>query len=175
MKKVVTALFLTIICISSLWAIDPGELESVIDEYLNPKLTELEIPGFIVTVIEGNTVLMNKGYGYKNLESKIPIDPDTTLFPVGSTTKIFTYTAVMQLVEQGLLDLDENLEKYIDFKLNNPYENPVRVIDLMNHRGGFENSIYAMMARTSDDALSIEILSKNFQPKIIRKPGTVSA
>ena len=64
------------------------------------------IAGAAISVVKAGTLLFAKGYGYADLANGIPVDPDQTIFRIGSVGKVFTWTAVMQLVEQGKLDLD---------------------------------------------------------------------
>ena len=68
-------------------------------------------------------MVFRKGYGYQNIEESIPVDPEKTLFRIGSTTKLFTWLSVMQLVEEGRLDLREDISQYLDFEIPGNMEN----------------------------------------------------
>ena len=85
-------------------------------------------------------MLFEKGYGYADYARKIPVDPRRTLFRPGSVSKLFTWTAVMQLVEQGRIDLDRDVNAYLDFKIPRFHGAPVTMRDLMTHRGGFSET-----------------------------------
>src|SRR5262245_57336920 len=85
---------------------DPAELESFLDGLLAKEMEENRIAGATVSVVKDGKLLFAKGYGYADLENNIPVDPEQTVFRIGSVTKLFTWTAVMQLVEQGKLDLN---------------------------------------------------------------------
>lgn len=90
--------------------------------------TQLNIPGMAVAIKQGNTILLKQSYGYADLEKKIPVTPQTT-FRVASVTKTLTSTLVMQLVEQGKLNLDDPITKY-DINLGN---SSITVKQLLTH------------------------------------------
>src|SRR3954468_6161893 len=83
----------------------------------SPLISAPSIRGAVVSVVKDGQVLFQKGYGYADVEEKKPVLPDQTLFRPGSVSKLFTATAVMQLVEQGKLDLDRDVNDYLDFAL----------------------------------------------------------
>lgn len=72
------------------------------------------IPGAVFVLVKDGKIFFSKGYGYADLEQKIPVIPDKTLFRVGSISKLLTSTAVMQLAEQGKLKLDDDVNKYLN-------------------------------------------------------------
>jgi CubicO group peptidase (beta-lactamase class C family) len=74
-------------------------------------MKDQKIPGLSLAVVRNGQVVKSKGYGYANLEVRAPAKVDT-IFPAGSITKQFTATAIMQLVEQGKLKLDDSITKY---------------------------------------------------------------
>ena len=95
----------------------------------------------MVVVVKDGQVLTERGYGYADVAKKTKVDPKTTLSGPGSVSKLFTWTAVMQQVEQGKVDLNADVNKYIDFKIP-PYEGkPVTVLNLMTHTPGFEEQV----------------------------------
>ena len=102
-----------------------------------------DIPGAVVVVVKDGQVVTSRGYGYANLASKTPVDPATTLFRPGSVSKLFTWTAVMQQVERGKIDLNADVNKYIDFKSPAYHGRPVTVLNLMTHTPGFEETVLA--------------------------------
>ena len=95
----------------------------------------------MVSVVKDGQTLFQKGYGYADFEAKKPVVPDQTLFRPGSISKLFTATAVMQLVEQGKVDLDHNVNEYLDFTIPNTYPDPVTLRRLLTHTAGFEESL----------------------------------
>ncbi|MBE9127724.1 MULTISPECIES: serine hydrolase domain-containing protein [unclassified Coleofasciculus] len=116
---------------------DPQDLEAFIDQYLTDAMQQEHIPGAVVSVVKDGKIFFNKGYGYANIEKKIPVVPDQTLFRVASLSKLFTDTGVMQLYEQGKINLEAEVNQYLeDFKIENPYPTPVRVADLLTQTSG---------------------------------------
>ena len=108
------------------------------------------VPGAVVVIVKDGQVLLEKGYGFADYEKRIPVDPRTTLFRPGSTSKLFTWTAVMQLVEQGKLDLDADVNSYLDVKMPARGGRPVTLREIMTHRAGFEETIRDLL--TFDDS-----------------------
>ena len=92
--------------------IDPESLEAFLDEYIPENMERSHVPGLVITVVEGDEVLLSKGYGYGNLENRILMTPQTNV-RAGSVSKPILSTAVIQLVAQGLLDLDAPVSEYI--------------------------------------------------------------
>jgi CubicO group peptidase (beta-lactamase class C family) len=83
--------------------IDPDELKVFLDELMAAEMADNHIPGAMLAVVEDGSLVLAKGYGYADLEGRVPVDPERTLFRIGSVSKLFTWTAVMQLMEQGQL------------------------------------------------------------------------
>lgn len=102
-------------------------------------MEEFHIAGAVVGITDGSNTLFLRGYGSADLETETAVDPETTLFRAGSISKLFTWTAIMQLEEEGRLGLNDPVEKYLDFELPNTFDQPIRIIDLMNHTPGFED------------------------------------
>ncbi|HKR53616.1 MAG TPA: serine hydrolase domain-containing protein, partial [Chthoniobacterales bacterium] len=93
------------------------DVEAWLDGFLPYALQRGDIAGAVVVVVKDGAVLIQKGYGYSDVGGRKPVDPERTLFRPGSVSKLFTWTAVMQLVEQGKLDLDTDINTYLDFKI----------------------------------------------------------
>ena len=88
--------------------------------------------------VSDGRVLTERGYGYSDVEKRMPGDPALTLFRPGSVSKLFTWTAVMQLVEQGKINLDADVNQYLDFKIPERDGKPITMRNLMQHTAGFE-------------------------------------
>ncbi len=121
---------------------DPRELEAFLDELLAQQLAEQHLAGAAVAVVKDGKLFFSKGYGFADLARKQAVTPGRTLLPTGSTCKLFVWTAVMQLVEQGRLDLNRDVNDYLDFTIPATYDRPVTLNDLMSHSAGFEDQFY---------------------------------
>ena len=153
---------------------DPHELEVFIDKFFAEQMEKLHIPGAVFVLVKDGEIFFAKGYGYANMEKRIPVAPDKTLFRVGSVSKLFTATAVMQLYEQGKLKLDDDVNKYLTlFKLEDKYAKPVTITQLLTHTAGFDQKGIGMAARRESEVVPLgEYLAKNMPPRVM-PPGEV--
>ena len=133
------------------------------------------IPGAVVTVVKDGKLLTARGFGYADLAKKTPVDPDRTLFRPGSVSKLFTWTAVMQLVEQGKLDLDTDINKYLDFKIPPYHGQPVTLRQIMTHTAGFEEATRDTVTHDPKAFIALETYIKRWTPERIYAPGTTPA
>ncbi len=133
------------------------------------------IPGGVIVVVKDGKLLFAKGYGYADLKTKRPVDPNTTLFRPGSVSKLFTWTAVMQLVQAGKIDLDADVNKYIDFTIPPFQGKPVTMRNLMTHSPGFEETVRDLLVDTKEQVLPIDVYLKRRLPDRIFPPGEVIA
>ncbi|MFO1513491.1 MAG: serine hydrolase domain-containing protein [Verrucomicrobiota bacterium] len=88
---------------------DRVALESFVDHLVTNRMQGARVPGAVVTIVRGNQIIFNKGYGFANLEQHLPVDPDKTLFRIASVSKVFNAMTVMRLVDEGLIDVDEDV------------------------------------------------------------------
>jgi CubicO group peptidase (beta-lactamase class C family) len=158
---------------TGLVTIAPGDLQEFTDKFFAKQLDALHIPGAVFIFMQGDEVIYAKGYGYANLEQKIPMDAGNTVVRIGSISKSFVATAVMQLVEQGKLDLHTDVNRYLTaFQLEENYPEPVTLAHLLTHTAGFEDPPYV----TSTDPATIrplrEYLATNMPPRT-HAPGEV--
>lgn len=152
-----------------------NQIGAFFDELLSRQLAERHIPGAVVVVVRDGEVLFEQGYGYANLEKQIKVEPETSLFRIASITKLFTWTAVMQLVEQGKLDLDADVNQYLDFQIPNTFPQPVTMKDLASHTAGFEDYYFdTYAAEPGDIQPSGQWLSAHI-PERVYPPGQVPA
>lgn len=154
--------------------LDPNAIEALADDSLNTHMASMHVPGAVFVVVEGDQIVFSKGYGYANLQSKTPMTPDQTLLPVGSVSKLFTATAVMQLYEQGRIDLQKDVNTYLKrFQIPATYPEPVTMAHLLTHSGGFE---WRMIGSTSRSAAVQPALGDHLaarMPPRVRPAGTV--
>ena len=138
-------------------------------------LEKNDVAGAVVVVVKDGKVLLEKGYGYSDLAKRTPVDPERTLFRPGSVSKLFTWTAVMQLVEQGKIDLDQDVNAYLDFKIP-PYQGkPVTMRNIMTHTAGFEEAIRGLIATDPKGIQPLGDTLKHWVPARVYAPGSTSA
>ncbi|MEM8532378.1 MAG: serine hydrolase domain-containing protein [Chloroflexota bacterium] len=145
-----------------------------LDGYMPYALADGDIVGAVVTVVKDGNVLVNRGYGFADLAQREPVDPETTLFRPGSISKLFTATAVMQLVEQGELDLDQNINTYLDFELPMPL-GEITLRHLLTHTPGFEEVLVSLLFADPDATDSLHTYLTTNIPSQIFPPGEVPA
>jgi len=155
--------------------LDRADVEAWLDGFVPYSLSAGDIAGAVVVVVKDGAVLLQKGYGYADVAKKLPMDPEQTMVRIGSTSKLFTWTAVMQLVEQGKLDLDRDVNEYLDFKIPRDFDKPVTVRDLMNHRGGFEEGLKDVLRLDPAGVPSTEAYLKEHPRPMLFAPGEVPA
>ena len=151
------------------------DLEAWLDGYLPYALQRGDVAGAAVVVVKDGAVLLLKGYGYADVAARKPFDPVQTLFRPGSTSKLFTWTAVMQQVEQGRLDLDADVNRYLDFKIPPRDGRPVTLRNLMTHTGGFEETLKGAYTFNPEDLPSLDRYIKGWIPTRVFAPGEVPA
>ncbi|WP_395622511.1 serine hydrolase domain-containing protein [Sphingomonas daechungensis] len=146
-----------------------------LDGYMPISIGKSDIPGAVVVVVKDGQILTSRGYGFSNVEKRTPVDPHTTLFRPGSISKLFTWTAVMQLVEQGKLNLDEDVNKYLDFKIPPRNGKPVTLRNIMTHTSGFEEQVMDLIAVDQKKYVPYDQILRRWVPKRVYDPGTTPA
>src|SRR5215216_6328370 len=154
---------------------NPQEVEEFFDELILRQLHEEHLAGATVAVVKDGRIVLAKGYGYADRERQVPAVADETLFYPGSAGKLFTWTAVMQLVEEGELDLDADVNTYLDFKIPETYREPITMADLMTHTAGFEEQFAAQLAEDEQDVLPLREFLIRYMPERVYPPGEYSA
>lgn len=152
-------------------ALDATDLETWLDGRVPYSLKSGEIAGMVISVVKDGKLLLQKGYGLADVQSKVAMDPAATLMRIGSTSKLFTWTAVMQLVEQGRIDLDRNVNDYLDFKIEEAFGQPITMRHLMNHRAGFEEGLKDLLGYDPALAQSTERYLKEHPRPMLFAPG----
>jgi CubicO group peptidase (beta-lactamase class C family) len=152
----------------------PPSYEAFFDKAMPSRLAQFHVPGAVVSVVSGGQEVFSKGYGKASVESGAPFDPATSLVRIASITKLFTWTAVMQQVEAGRLDLNADVNKYLTaFKVPATYPQPVTLLTLMNHTAGFEERVIGTGGHSLGEPLG-EYLASHM-PARIRPPGEITA
>jgi len=150
---------------------DPAELEAFLHGLLARQMEEYHIAGAAVSVVRDGKLFFAKGYGYADFENGIRVDPEQTVFRIGSVGKVFTWTAVMQLVEQGKLDLEADINTYLDFRIPDTYPQPITLKHLMTHTSGFEDRWFGSAVSDANDLIPVrEFLVSPIWARV-RPPG----
>ena len=152
-----------------------SDVEAWLNGLLEYGLRNGDIAGAVVAVVKDGKVLFQSGYGYADAEKKLPMDPERIMTRIGSTSKLFTWTAVMQLVGQGKLDLNRNVDDYLDFKVSPAGGKPITLLDLMNHEGGFEEGLKDLLSIDPHAFQSTETYLKQHPRPLLFPPGRVPA
>ena len=151
-----------------------ADVEAFIDGILPLQLKRDDIAGATITVVKDGKILFAKGYGFADVEKNKPVSAQETLFRPGSVSKLFTWTAVMQLFEQGELDLDRDVNDYIDFKIPDAFGKPITLKNVLTHTPGFEEQIKDLIV-TDTSTPNLGQYVKTHIPARIYPPGTVPA
>jgi len=122
--------------------LERADVEAWLDEVIPVALKQNDIAGVVIAIVRDGEVVLEKGYGYADLATKTAMDPTNTVLRVASVSKSFTATAVLQLVEQGKLVLDRDVNDYLDFKIPEAFDKPITLRHLLTHTAGFEEISY---------------------------------
>ncbi|MDD4462089.1 MAG: serine hydrolase [Eubacteriales bacterium] len=151
-------------------------MAEMIDQYAD-KLIGHTSPGAAVVVFSQDEIIFSKGYGYADLGDHQPVSPSTTVFEYGSISKLFVYTTIMQLVEKGQLDLLTDIRHDLPagFLRNLHFEQPITLIDIMNHQAGFEDMLTDIVITDPVRRTRFPDILRERQPEQVYQPGTISA
>jgi len=152
-----------------------ADLDAWLDGYVPAALSAGDIPGAVVVVVKDGQILSARGFGYADVAKKLPVDPERTLFRPGSVSKLFTWTAVMQQVEAGKLDLDTDVNKYLDFNIPAYDGKPITLRQIMTHTAGFEEYGKGVVFYDPKYIQPLDAYLKSYVPKRIYAPGTTPA
>src|SRR5215510_5234194 len=151
-----------------------ADVESFLDGIVPLQLKRNDIAGATIAVVKDGKLLFAKGYGYADVKNKKPVSAAETLFRPGSISKLFTWTAIMQLFEQGKLDLDRDVNTYLDFKIPDAFGKPITLKNIMTHTPGFEEQVKDLFNINSSSPDLGQYL-KTHIPARVYPPGTVPA
>jgi CubicO group peptidase (beta-lactamase class C family) len=152
-----------------------ADLDSFLDGFMPQQIEKADIAGAVIAVVKDGKVIFEKGYGYSDVEKKTLVSPQDTLFRPGSISKLFTWTAVMQQVEQGKLDLDRDVNEYLDFKIPQTFGKPTTLRNIMTHRSGLEETIKDLFVSSEKDLTPMARYLPSHLPAQIFPPGTIPA
>ncbi len=153
----------------------PEDLRTFFDGMMPYAIHREDIAGATLAVVKDGQIVFAQGYGYADLKTRKPVIADKTLFRPGSVSKLFTWTSVMQLVEQGKLDLDKDVNTYLDFKVPEAFGQPITLRNIMTHTAGFEESVSELFLQKPEQLYPIGQYLQKHMPKRIFPPGKVVA
>ncbi|HTD55234.1 MAG TPA: serine hydrolase domain-containing protein, partial [Silvibacterium sp.] len=155
--------------------LDQVDLQAFFDGIIPLQLERSDIAGASVLVMKDNAVLLQKGYGYADWKKKTPVDPVTTIFRLASISKLFTWVSIMQLQEQGKVDIDADVNRYLDFQIKPAFGQPVTLRNLMTHTGGFEEESRDIIITDQKWKVSLRDFLIQNQPRRLFPPGKIPA
>ena len=152
------------------------DLAAFFDGLIPGYLEAYDIAGAVVSVVKDDSLFFAKGYGYADQENKVSVRPDQTLFRIGSISKLFVWTTIMQLVEEGYLDLDQDISTYLSsVSLDDRYDQPITLKHLMTHTAGFEDYLLGLFSEDPTSLKPLEEILIAEQPARVRPPGEVAS
>jgi CubicO group peptidase (beta-lactamase class C family) len=155
-------------------SIDPEQLEAFVDDTVRATMREDDIAGVSVAIVDRSGPILIKGYGMAAPGRAVDAD---TLFPMQSISKTLVWIALMQLVEQGKIHLDDPVNVYLPSNLQIPgegFRKPVLISNLIDHTSGFEDSALGhLFVQQAESLLPLEAYLARFRVHRAREPGTV--
>lgn len=155
--------------------LEAGDLNAFLDGMIPYAISAGDIAGGVVVVVKDGQILTQRGYGFADVKARKPVDPQRTLFRPGSVSKLFTWTAVMQQVEQGKLDLDADVNRYLDFKIPAYQGKPITLRQIMKHTAGFEEQAKGIISLKPENTQPYEAILKQWVPERVFAPGSTPA
>ncbi len=153
--------------------VDRSDLESLVDPIFSEQMAKLHIPGAVIAIVKDGKIVFKKGYGYADLDTKTAVDPDKTIFRIGSITKVFTATAVLQMAARGKINLHDDVNKYLkSFQVPSTYPQPITFANLLTHTSGLDE--ISPGRRTSNES-EVVPLGSFLKSRIVRQfpPGEI--
>lgn len=150
------------------------QLAPLVEEFFQKEMEESHIPGGVFLLIADGRIALARGYGFANLERRVPVDPKTTVWRVGSNSKTLTAAAVLRLVDQGQVRLDEDVNAYLmTLEVPDTYDAPVTLFHLLTHTAGFDERLFGQHAAAREEWLPLgDYLAHHLPPRIL-PPGQV--
>lgn len=150
----------------------PGHIDGFMSRHIG-----VSSLGAAVVVVKDGRVVFSKGYGFADVENGLEVEPGYTVFEYGSVSKLFVYTTIMRLWEQGRIDLDADIRMYLPegFLKKLKYDEPITMIHIMNHTTGFEDYLFDVVHPVTRTSLTMEEVLRHRQPAQVYEPGRVSS
>ncbi|MCP5009077.1 MAG: beta-lactamase family protein [Aestuariibacter sp.] len=151
---------------------DTAHLAPLLDTFFAEELPASNIPGAAFVMVKDGEIVLSEGYGYADVEQKIPYDPADTIVRAGSTVKLITAVAVMQLAEQGIVDVHADVNQYLTgFQLDNPFDEPVTLHHLLHHTSGIDVQYIGIREHDVADLQPLGAFLADNLPPVVMPPG----
>ncbi len=147
-------------------------MEAFLGPLIERQLAQFKIPGATVAVVKDGRLIFSAGYGLADIATSKAVVAEDTLFNIGSVAKLFTTTAVMQLVADGRLDLDADVNTYLrDFEVPARFDQPITLAHLLTHTAGFDEHQIAILVGSKGVTPGLGDYLQRHMPTRIRAPG----
>jgi len=148
------------------------ELQEFIDSFFKEQMERLQVSGAAIVVVQGDQVAHSQGYGWANLSKNTPVTSAETIFRAGSISKLFTATALLQLKERGQLDLNADINTFLNrFQVHCPGGKPITPAHLLTHTAGLEENYLGMHVHTAQEIVPLGIFLAHHLPPFANPPG----
>jgi len=157
-------------------SITPEEVEVFLDNFASVRMKELEVPGLAFVMVKDGEIFFSKGYGYADVENHAPFDPEQTIVRAGSNVKTVTALALVQLAEQGKIDLDADINRYLThFQIPDTFDKPITARQLLHYTAGLDNRFIGIRVAGADEILPLSEYFAQRLPDRVRPPGQIRA
>lgn len=158
-------------------AIDPAQLEAFVDGWVADAMAREHIAGTSISIVQNGQVVLKKGYGFADLAPRRPVDPDRTLFRIGSISKTFTWILLMKEVEAGRIRLDRPINLYLPEKVRlTGKAREITVGQLLNHTGGLEDRALGQLFENDPRRVRpLDLYLRQERPSRVRPAGVISS
>lgn len=154
-------------------SIDSRELETWLNEFVTKQMQQQHVPGVTLSLVQNGELSLAKGYGYADIERQIPVVAESTVFRVSGISMVLTATAIMQLVEKGLINLDDDVNRYLpNFQIDNNFSQPVTIVNLLTYTAGFDYKFIDLATFDKSNLIPLSEYLATKMPQRVRQPGT---
>ncbi len=163
--------------VSSLPPLDPVRLEAFVDGWMADAMSREHVPGATVSIVQNGQVILKKGYGFASLSPRRAVDPDRTLFRIGSISKTFTWILLMKEVEARRIRLDRPINLYLPEQVRLPSQaRDVMVRHLLDHSAGFEDRALGQLFEKDPQRIRpLDLYLRQERPDQVRSAGAISS
>jgi CubicO group peptidase (beta-lactamase class C family) len=157
-------------------AVNPAALRDTVRGAMGTQLAAGNLVGATLVIVHDGRVVLSEGFGYADLENRVPVEPDTTLFRIGSVAKLFVWIAVLQQAENGRLDLDADVNQYLTaFQVPQTYPGSITLRHLMTHTPGFEDRLLGLFVAGPSALGNLDVQLQRLLPRRLWAPGRHAA